>query len=117
MLPRITCSSICCSLLVFACISPVTHLKGERLQWSIGYWSGTSSVPISSLDWGALTDVVHVAIGPNADGSLTYSCSWATCSASDFAREANAIVRAGHAHHRKVSVMVSANNYPDANFI
>jgi chitinase len=41
-------------------------------QWSLGYWTvwGDPSVPVSDIDWGALTHVIHHAALLNADGTL-----------------------------------------------
>jgi hypothetical protein len=42
----------------------------DAQQWSMGFWTGMNGVPVSSLNWKGLTHIAHVAVVPNADGSL-----------------------------------------------
>jgi len=71
-------------------------------SWSMGYWTGANGVPVSDLEWGGLTHVAHVAVAPNRDGSLTFTCSFGPCSRSQFATEANDLISTAHANSVKV---------------
>lgn len=75
-------------------------------QWSTGFWTGQNGVPLSSLDWGALTHVSHVAVIPNIDGSLAYICSDGPCSKDQLTLEATALVNTAHAHDVKALLCV-----------
>jgi chitinase len=70
-------------------------------QWSMGMWESTD-VPVSSLDWGALTHLGHVGAAPNADGSLVLLCSFGPCRTSQFAAEASSLVSQAHSNNVKI---------------
>lgn len=72
-------------------------------QWSSGYWTGANGVPQSSIQWNALTHIVHVNTEANGDGSLTYQCSTGPgCSEGAMGTEATTLISAAHSHGAKV---------------
>jgi chitinase len=74
-------------------------------RWSVGYWApgGPIPLPISQIDWGALTHVIHFAATVNADGSLDLS-------AADVPNKGPDLIEAAHAAGVKVLLAV-ANPY------
>src|SRR5438105_9433468 len=78
-----------------------------QTQWSLGFWTGANNVPVSDLDWGGLTHIAHVAVAPNADGSLTLTCSTGPCGASQFGTEASNLISAAHSNNVKVLMQVA----------
>jgi chitinase len=63
-------------------------------QWSMGYWNGWSA-PVSGIDWGAVTHVIHWSALVQPDGTLDVTTE-------NVAASAPTVVAAGHAAGRKV---------------
>jgi GH18 family chitinase len=95
----------------FARVDPQTsRVAFSQTLWSMGYWTGANNVPVSSIDWGALTHVAHTSIRANGDGSLTYVCSFGPCSKSQMGTEARALITAAHNHGVKVMPSVGSGS-------
>jgi len=72
----------------------------------MGYWEG--SVPPSSFDWRGLTHVGHVAVLPNADGSLLYICKYYhPCTESQLATETSTLIQLAHANNVQVVLQIA----------
>ena len=68
----------------------------------MGFWTGVTRQPLSDLNWGGLTHIAHVGAAPNADGSLTLTCSIGPCDTSLFASEVSTLIGAAHSNNVKV---------------
>src|SRR5207237_2892868 len=76
--------------------------SGFAQQWSMGFWTGVTGEPIANLNWGGLTHIAHVGAAPNADGTLTLTCSIGPCATSLFASEVTTLITTAHANNVKV---------------
>jgi len=72
-------------------------------RWSVGYWAagGPIPLPISEIDWAALTHVIHVAAFVQADGSLDLSTANVPANGPD-------LIAAAHAAGVKVLLAVAS---------
>jgi chitinase len=76
----------------------------------MGFWTGVTGQPLSDLDWSGLTHIMHVAVAPNSDGSLTFTCSIGPCPESQLASEAGTLIATAHSHN--VKVLLNMGNVP-----
>lgn len=92
--------------LLFAAMLP--QAASAQTYWSVGWWYGGNSVPISSLQMNALTHIVHIGADVNADGTLTYHCASGPCTESQLGTEATALMNL--AHPAGVKVILGLDN-------
>ncbi len=68
-----------------------------QAQWSVLFYYAGDNVPISSINWNAVTHVTVIAVGVNSNGSLSMDTPNAS---SDFP----AIINAAHANGKKALI-------------
>src|SRR5712692_4103437 len=82
-------------------------LTGQTTPWVSAYYAGWSQgwtnngvLPAGSIDFSALTDVIHFSLVPGSDGSLDYSSNSITPTNS------TALVQAAHVAGKKAVIGV-----------
>src|ERR1043166_441783 len=91
--------------LIIACLvaSFFTGVNGNlNAQWVSAYYAGwqQSYLPPSSIDYGAVTHIIHFALIPNSNGTLNDAGNGVT------AASASALISAAHAKGVKVIICV-----------
>ncbi len=78
--------------------------------WVTGYYPGYESMPVSNIDFSAITHVIHFALVPQSNGSVSGTANEITTAA------ASNLVSAAHAAGRKALVCVGGAG-EEANFL
>ena len=87
-----------CTLAIAVAVSvilllPVNPVRpAQRLSWATGYWHSPPAwggLPVSAIDYSALTHIIHYAVLPNNDGTFeSQSLKYITDYADDLIRAA-----------------------------
>ena len=75
-------------------VLPVHPVRpAQRLSWATGYWHSPPAwggLPVSAIDYSALTHIIHYAVLPNSDGTFEpQSLKYITDYAADLTRAAH----------------------------
>ena len=88
--------------LVLVTATVLNSLYGQGSLWVTAYYAGwvRDNLPPQSIDYGAVTHIVHFALVPRSDGTLDDAVNGVTAAA------ASALVSPAHAAGKKVIISV-----------
>ncbi len=90
------------SALLAAGLLSLAPTQAHAQTWSLGFWLGPQSTPLSSLNWSGLTHIVQVGVLPTSSGSLTYETDFGSVTSAQFDSTAQSTISTAHSHGVKV---------------